>query len=47
MNINKFTQKSLKAVQDCEKIAYEVGNLVIDKEQLFFSLIRQDDGLIL
>ena len=32
MNINKFTQKSLQAVQDCEKIAYEYGNQEIDQE---------------
>mgnify|MGYP003374806164 FL=1 len=47
MNINKFTQKSLQAVQDCEKIAYEFGNQEIEQEHLFFALIRQDDSLIL
>ena len=47
MNINKFTQKSLQAVQDCEKIAYEFGNQEIEQEHLFYALIRQDDSLIL
>ena len=47
MNINKFTQKSLQAVQDCEKVAYEYGNQEIEQEHLFYSLLRQDDSLIL
>ena len=47
MNINKFTQKSLQAVQDCEKTAYEYGNQEIEQEHLFLSLLRQDDSLIL
>ncbi len=47
MNINKFTQKSLQAVQDCEKIAYEYGNQEIDQEHLLYALLRQDDSLIL
>ena len=47
MNINKFTQKSMQAVQDCEKIAYEFGNQEIEQEHLFYALIRQDDSLIL
>ena len=47
MNINKFTQKSLQAVQDCEKIAYQFGNQEIEQEHLFYALIRQEDSLIL
>lgn len=46
MNINKFTQKSLEAVQACEKLAYEYGNQEIDQEHLLYSLLRQEDGLI-
>lgn len=47
MNINKFTQKSLQAVQDCEKIAYQFGNQEIEQEHLFYALLRQEDSLIL
>ena len=47
MNINKFTQKSLQAVQDCEKIAMEYGNQEIEQEHLFYALLTQDDSLIL
>ena len=47
MNINKFTQKSMEAVQNCEKLAYEFGNQEIDQEHLLKSLIDQEDGLIL
>ncbi|MDY5576175.1 MAG: ATP-dependent chaperone ClpB [Lachnospiraceae bacterium] len=47
MNINKFTQKSLEAVQDCEKLAYEFGNQEIDQEHLMKALVDQEDGLIL
>lgn len=46
MNINKFTQKSLEAINNCEKLAYEFGNQEIDQEHLLFSLANQDDGLI-
>ncbi len=35
MNIQKFTQKSMEAVQDCEKLAYEYGNQEIKQEHLF------------
>ena len=35
MNINKFTQKSMEAVQNCEKLAYEYGNQQIEQEHLF------------
>ncbi len=47
MNINKFTQKSLEAVQRTEKLAYEYGNQQIDQEHLLYSLLRIDDSLIL
>ena len=47
MNINKFTQKSMEAVQNCEKLAYGFGNQEIDQEHLLKSLIDQEDGLIL
>jgi ATP-dependent Clp protease ATP-binding subunit ClpB len=47
MNINKFTQKSIEAVQSCEKLAYEYGNQEIDQEHLMKALITQEDGLIL
>ena len=38
MNINKFTQKSMQAVQDCEKLAYQYGNQEIDQEHLIVAL---------
>ena len=47
MNINKFTQKSMEAVQNCEKLAYEYGNQQIGQEHLFYSLLKLDDSLIL
>ena len=47
MNINKFTQKSLQAVQDCEKTAMEYGNQEIEQEHLLYALLTQEDGLIL
>ena len=47
MNINKFTQNSLQAVQTCEKVAYEYGNQQIEQEHLLYALITQDDSLIL
>ena len=43
MNINKFTQKSLEAVQNTEKLAYEYGNQQIDQEHLLLSLLTIDD----
>lgn len=46
MNINRFTQKSLQAVQDCEKIAMEYGNQEIEQEHLFYAMLTQEDGLI-
>ena len=47
MNINKFTQNSLQAVQSCEKVAYEYGNQEIEQEHLLYALLKQDDSLIL
>ena len=47
MNISKFTQKSLEAVQNTEKLAYEYGNQQIDQEHLLLALLRVDDSLIL
>ena len=46
MNINKFTQKSMEAVQNCEKIASDYGNQEIEKEHLLYSLLTLDDSLI-
>ncbi len=47
MNISKFTQKSMEAVQNCEKLAYEYGNQQIEQEHLFYSLLTLSDSLIL
>ena len=47
MNISKFTQKSMEAVQNCEKLAYEYGNQQIEQEHLFYSLLTLEDSLIL
>ncbi|MBS5284527.1 MAG: ATP-dependent chaperone ClpB [Clostridiales bacterium] len=47
MNINKFTQKSMEAVQNCEKLAYEYGNQQIDQQHLLYSLLTLEDSLIL
>ncbi|HOO27638.1 MAG TPA: AAA family ATPase, partial [Lachnospiraceae bacterium] len=47
MNINKFTQKSIEAVNACEKLAYEFGNQEIEQEHLLYALLQQEDSLIL
>lgn len=47
MNIQKFTQKSMQAVEGCEKLAYEYGNQEIEQEHLLYSLLTLDDSLIL
>ena len=47
MNIQKFTQNSLQAVQNCEKVAYEYGNQEIEQEHLLYALVTQDDSLII
>ena len=47
MNISKFTQKSVQAVQDLEKVAYEYGNQEVEQEHLLYALLMQEDSLIL
>ena len=47
MNISKFTQKSVQAVQDLEKVAYQFGNQEIEEEHLLYALLEQEDSLIL
>ena len=46
MDLNKFTQKSLQAVQDCQKLAYQYGNQKIGQEHLLLSLLTQEESLI-
>ena len=46
MNINKFTQKSVEAVNNCEQLAYEYGNQQIEQEHLLYSLLTIEDSLI-
>ena len=46
MNIQKFTQKSIEAVNTCEKLAYDYGNQEIEQEHLLVALMQQQDGLI-
>lgn len=46
MNIQKFTQKSMEAVQSCEKLAYDYGNQEIEQEHLLAALLQQEGGLI-
>ena len=47
MNISKFTQKSVQAVQDLEKVAYQFGNQEIEEEHLLYALLEQEDSLLL
>ncbi len=47
MNISKFTQKSMQAVEKCEKLAYEYGNQEIEQEHMLYSLLTIEDSLIL
>ena len=47
MNIQKFTQKSMEAVEGCQKLAYEYGNQEIEQEHLLYSLLTLEDSLIL
>ena len=47
MNISKLTQKSVQAVQDLEKVAYEYGNQEVEQEHLLYALLTQEDSLIL
>ena len=46
MQINKFTQKSIEAINNCEKIALEYGNQELEQEHLLYALLTQEDGLI-
>ncbi len=46
MNIQKFTQKSVEAINACEKLAYDYGNQEIEQEHLLVALMQQEDGLI-
>ena len=46
MNIKKFTQKSVEAINTCEKLAYDYGNQEIEQEHLLVALLTQEDGLI-
>lgn len=46
MNINKFTQKSIQAIQDCEKLSIEYGNQEIEQEHLLLALLLQEDSLL-
>ncbi len=46
MNINKFTQKSMQAVQDCEKLAYDYGHQEIRDEHLLYCLLKDEEGLL-
>ena len=46
MNIQKFTQKSVEAINQCEKLAYEYGNQEIEQEHLLVALLEQEDGLL-
>ena len=46
MNINKLTQRSIEAIQACEKLAYEYGNQQLEQEHLLSSLLSVEDSLI-
>ncbi len=46
MNISKFTQKSMQAVNDLDKIAYQFGNQEVEQEHLLYALLHQEDSLI-
>ena len=46
MNIQKFTQKSVEAINNCEKLAYDYGNQEIEQEHLLVALLQQENGLI-
>ena len=47
MNIQKFTQKSMEAIQNLEKIAYDFGNQEVEQEHLLYALNEQEDSLIM
>lgn len=46
MNTKQYTQKSLEAIENAQKIAIENGNMQIEQEHLLYALIDQDGGLI-
>ena len=46
MDFNKYTQKSMQAVQDCQKLAYEYGNQKIEQAHMLLALLQQDESLI-
>ena len=46
MNVNKFTQKSMQAVERSEKLAYEYGNQELEQEHLLYALLTLEDSLI-
>ena len=46
MNIQRFTQKSVEAINACERLAYEYGNQEIEQEHLLVALLSQEEGLI-
>ena len=47
MNISKFTQSSMEAINNCQKVALDYGNQEIDIEHLLYSLLTLEDSLIL
>ena len=47
MNIQKFTQKSIEAINTCEKLAVEYGNQELEQEHLLYALLTIQDSLIL
>lgn len=46
MTLDKFTQKSIEAIQMCEQLAYEYGNQTLDQEHLLYALLTQEDSLL-
>lgn len=46
MNLQKFTQKSLEAIQNAQSNAVEYGNPQLDQQHLLLALLQQEDGLI-
>ena len=46
MNAQKFTQKSLEAIQDAQNIAIQNQNAQIEEEHLLLALLEQDESLI-
>ena len=46
MNIQKFTQKSVEAINNCQQLAYEYGNQQIEQEHLLYALLTLEDSLI-